>query len=112
MAKLTDDMLRFIIDLDASGAQGKINTLTVDISKLERENQSLHSILSQNEKEMQQLATQMERLEQRSMSNTKKMPLNAVFIGIAEGGGFEPPAFWKCLNENYLNHYSLKNRAK
>ena len=72
MAKLTDDMLRFIIDLDASGAQGKINTLTADISKLERENQSLRSILSQNEKEMQQLATQMERLEQRSMSNTKK----------------------------------------
>ena len=70
MAKLTDDMLRFIIDLDASGAQGKINTLTVDISKLERENQSLHSILSQNEKEMQQLATQMERLEQRGKQNT------------------------------------------
>ena len=70
MAKLSDDMLRFIIDLDASGAQGKINTLTANIAQLEKENQSLNKVLSANEKELKQLSSEMQRLEKAGKTNT------------------------------------------
>ena len=46
MAKLTDDQLRFIIDIEANGAQGQIKSLSAEIGKLEKQNASLSSSLS------------------------------------------------------------------
>ena len=46
MAKLSDDQIRFIIDLEASGAQGKINSLQAEISKLDAQNSKLQKSLS------------------------------------------------------------------
>ena len=51
MTKLTDDQLRFIIDLDASGAQGQINTLTASISELEKANKEYADANRETQKE-------------------------------------------------------------
>ncbi len=70
MAKLTDDQLRFIIDLDAKGAQGQINTLEQSIRNLEKENGNLQRTITANEKEMASLEKQMERLRRKGEENT------------------------------------------
>lgn len=70
MAKLTDDQLRFIIDLDAKGAQGNINTLEESIRSLEKENGNLQHTITANEKEMASLEKQMERLRRKGQENT------------------------------------------
>lgn len=70
MAKLTDDQIRFIIDLDAKGAQGQINTLEESIRSLEKENTNLQRTISANEKEMASLEKQMEKLRKKGQENT------------------------------------------
>ena len=70
MAKLTDDQLRFIIDLDAKGSQGQINTLEDSIRSLEKENGNLQRTITANEKEMASLEKQMERLRRKGEENT------------------------------------------
>lgn len=72
MAKLSDDLLKFVIDLDASGAQGQINTLTSEIAKLEKENKSLQKTISANEKELKSLEKQMSKLERAGKTNTSE----------------------------------------
>ncbi len=62
MAKLTDDQLRFIIDLDASGAQGNINTLQVAIANLEKENRNCTGSIRETEKEIAAMEKEMAKL--------------------------------------------------
>ena len=62
MAKLTDDQLRFIIDLDASGAQGNINTLQVAIANLEKENRNCAGSIRETEKEIAAMEKEMAKL--------------------------------------------------
>lgn len=70
MAKLTDDQIRFIIDLDAKGTQGQINSLEVSINSLEKENRNLQNTIAANEKEMADLEKQMEKLCKKGLENT------------------------------------------
>ena len=63
MAKLTDDQLRFIIDIETTGAQGLINTLQVEISKLEKQNASFSSSLSKVNSEIAKQEKQLAKLE-------------------------------------------------
>lgn len=62
MAKLTDDQLRFIIDLDATGAQGNINTLQVAIANLEKENRNCAGSIRETEKEIAAMEKEMAKL--------------------------------------------------
>lgn len=70
MAKLTDDQLRFIIDIEATGAQGQINTLQVEISKLEKQNASFSSSLSKVNSEIAKQEKQLAKLEKAGKQNT------------------------------------------
>ncbi len=70
MAKLTDDQLRFIIDIEANGAQGQINTLQAEISKLEKQNASFSSSLSKVNSEIAKQEKQLAKLEKAGKQNT------------------------------------------
>ena len=64
MAKLTDDQIRFIIDLDAKGAQGQINTLEESIRSLEKENGNPKRAIIVEKKEIPAIVQEL--LRQRS----------------------------------------------
>ena len=70
MAKLSDDQIRFIIDLEASGAQGKINSLQAEISKLEAQNSKLQKSLSSVNSELSKQEKQLQKLEASGKQNT------------------------------------------
>ena len=72
MAKLTDDQLRFIIDLDASGAQGRINTLQVEISKLEKENRNCAGSIRETEKEIASMEKEMAKLAKQGQTTSSR----------------------------------------
>ena len=63
MAKLTDDQLRFIIDIEANGAQGQINSLSAEIGKLEKQNASLSSSISKVNNELEKQEKKLAKLE-------------------------------------------------
>ena len=100
MAKLTDDQIRFIIDLGASGAQGQINTLEDSIRSLEKENGNLQRTITANEKEMASLEKQMERLRRKGEENTtayrtlQKQYDGAKRMSSDSPNGDHPPASW------------------
>ena len=70
MAKLTDDQLRFIIDIEATGAQGQINSLQAEISRLEKQNASFSSSLSKVNSEIAKQEKQLAKLEKAGKQNT------------------------------------------
>lgn len=70
MAKLTDDQLRFIIDIEATGAQGQINTLSAEIGKLEKQNASLSSSLSKVNNELAKQEKKLAKMEAAGKTNT------------------------------------------
>ena len=70
MAKLTDDQLRFVLSLDASGAQGEINSLEKNINSLEKENTALAGSIRETEKEMTQMQKELHRLNERGETGT------------------------------------------
>lgn len=70
MAKLTDDQLRFIIDLEAGGAQGQINSLQAEISKLDAQNSKLQKSLSSVNSELSKQEKQLQKLEKSGKQNT------------------------------------------
>lgn len=70
MAKLTDDQLRFIIDIEATGAQGQINTLNAEIGKLEKQNASLSSSLSKVNNELTKQEKKLAKMEAAGKTNT------------------------------------------
>ncbi len=70
MAKLTDDQLRFIIDIEANGAQGQINTLNAEIGKLEKQNASLSSSLSKVNNELEKQEKKLAKMEAAGKQNT------------------------------------------
>ena len=70
MAKLTDDQLRFIIDIEANGAQGQINTLNAEIGKLEKQNASLSSSLSKVNNELEKQEKKLAKMEASGKQNT------------------------------------------
>lgn len=70
MAKLTDDQLRFIIDIEATGAQGQINTLNAEIGKLEKQNTSLSSSLSKVNNELTKQEKKLAKMEAAGKTNT------------------------------------------
>ena len=74
MAKLTDDQLRFIIDLDASGAQGEANTLSASIHKLEQANKEYAASNRETQKEIAKMENEQPRMDTRSIDakNTKR----------------------------------------
>ena len=70
MGKLTDDQLRFIIDIEATGAQGQINTLNAEIGKLEKQNASLSSSLSKVNNELEKQEKKLAKMEAAGKQNT------------------------------------------
>ena len=70
MAKLTDDQLRFVIDIEATGAQGQINSLQAEISRLEKQNASFSSSLSKVNSEIAKQEKQLAKLEKAGKQNT------------------------------------------
>lgn len=70
MAKLTDDQLRFIIDIEATGAQGHINTLNAEIGKLEKQNSSLSSSLTKVNNELTRQEKKLQKMEAAGKTNT------------------------------------------
>ena len=70
MAKLTDDQLRFIIDIEATGAQGQINTLSAEIGKLEKQNASLSSSLTKVNNELTKQEKKLAKMEAAGKTNT------------------------------------------
>lgn len=70
MAKLTDDQLRFIIDIEATGAQGQINTLSAEIGKLEKQNASLSSSLIKVNNELTKQEKKLAKMEAAGKTNT------------------------------------------
>ena len=70
MAKLTDDQLRFIIDIEATGAQGQINTLSAEIGKLEKQNASLSSSISKVNNELEKQEKKLAKMEAAGKTNT------------------------------------------
>lgn len=70
MAKLTDDQLRFIIDIEANGAQGQINSLSAEIGKLEKQNASLSSSLSKVNNELTKQEKKLAKMEAAGKTNT------------------------------------------
>ncbi len=70
MAKLTDDQLRFIIDIEATGAQGQINTLSAEIGKLEKQNASLTSSLTKVNNELTKQEKKLAKMEAAGKTNT------------------------------------------
>jgi len=70
MAKLTDDQLRFIIDIEATGAQGQINTLQAEIGKLEKQNSSLSSSLTKVNNELTKQEKKLQKMEAAGKTNT------------------------------------------
>ena len=72
MAKLTDDQLRFVIDLNASGAQGEINTLQVAISGLEKENRNLSGSIRETEKEIASMEKEMAKLAKQGQESSSR----------------------------------------
>lgn len=79
MAKLTDDQLRFIIDLDASGAQGQINTLQTSISELEKENRNCAGSIRETEKEIASMEKEMAKLAKQGENTSDR------YIDLAKG---------------------------
>ena len=71
MAKLSDDQIRFIIDLEASGAQGQINSLQAEISKLDTQNSKLQKSLSGVNSELSKQEKQLQKLEASGKQNTE-----------------------------------------
>lgn len=63
MAKLTDDQIRFIIDIEATGAQGQINTLQAEIGKLEKQNSSLSKSLTAVNNELTKQEKKLQKME-------------------------------------------------
>ena len=70
MGKLTDDQLRFIIDIEATGAQGQINTLNAEIGKLEKQNASLSSSLTKVNNELTKQEKKLQKMEAAGKTNT------------------------------------------
>lgn len=70
MAKLTDDQLRFIIDIEANGAQGQINSLSAEIGKLEKQNASLSSSISKVNNELEKQEKKLAKMEAAGKTNT------------------------------------------
>ena len=70
MAKLTDDQLRFIIDIEAKGAQGQINSLSAEIGKLEKQNASLSSSISNVNNELEKQEKKLAKMEAAGKTNT------------------------------------------
>ena len=70
MGKLTDDQLRFIIDIEANGAQGQINTLNAEIGKLEKQNASLSSSLTKVNNELTKQEKKLAKMEAAGKTNT------------------------------------------
>lgn len=70
MAKLTDDQLRFIIDIEANGAQGQINSLSAEIGKLEKQNASLSSSLTKVNNELTKQEKKLAKMEAAGKTNT------------------------------------------
>lgn len=70
MAKLTDDQLRFIIDIEANGAQGQINSLSAEIGKLEKQNASLSSSISKVNNELDKQEKKLAKMEAAGKTNT------------------------------------------
>lgn len=70
MAKLTDDQLRFIIDIEANGAQGQINSLSAEIGKLEKQNASLSSSLNKVNNELTKQEKKLAKMEAAGKTNT------------------------------------------
>lgn len=70
MGKLTDDQLRFIIDIEANGAQGQINTLNAEIGKLEKQNASLTASLSKVNNELEKQEKKLAKMEAAGKQNT------------------------------------------
>lgn len=70
MAKLTDDQLRFIIDIEANGAQGQINSLSAEIGKLEKQNASLTSSLTKVNNELTKQEKKLAKMEAAGKTNT------------------------------------------
>lgn len=70
MAKLTDDQLRFIIDIEATGAQGQINTLQASISKLETETKEYGDSLRKTNKDISDMEKQLRKMAKEGKEGT------------------------------------------
>ena len=68
--KLTDDQLRFIIDIEANGAQGQINSFSAEIGKLEKQTASLTASLSKVNNELEKQEKKLAKMVAAGKTNT------------------------------------------
>lgn len=70
MAKLKDDNIRWILELDAKGVQGELNTLSSSTDRLKKENRELSVEMKKAERNMRDAEKSMAKMEARGKTNT------------------------------------------
>ncbi|MDR0829019.1 MAG: hypothetical protein LBN95_02780 [Prevotellaceae bacterium] len=70
MAKLSDDKIRWILELDSKGVQGELKQVSSVMRELEQENKNLAGSNRETVKEMKELEKQMLKLEKAGKENT------------------------------------------
>lgn len=68
--RISEDEIKWILSLNAKGAQGEINTLTGEIRNLEKEQKSLTDETNRLNKENDSLAAKMEKLREKGAENS------------------------------------------
>lgn len=63
MARLSEDQINWMLNLNASGVQGEINSLSGDINSLEKSNRGLSESLRTTEKDLASVDKQIQKLE-------------------------------------------------
>lgn len=71
MAKLSEDQINWMLNLNSSGVQGEINSLTGQIRDLEKENRNLNGSLKETQKELDAMEKEMSKLEKAGKTNTE-----------------------------------------
>ena len=71
MAKLSEDQINWMLNLNSSGVQGEINSLTGQIHDLEKENRNLNGSLKETQKELDAMEKEMSKLEKAGKTNTE-----------------------------------------
>ncbi len=70
MAKLKDDNIRWVLELDAKGVQGELTTLSSSTDRLKKENRELSVEMKKAEKNMRDAEKSMAKMEASGKTNT------------------------------------------
>ena len=72
MTKLTDDTIRWILDMDANGVQIELKTISSLTQKLTDDNKRMAAELAAAEKQFKEVGKALDKLEQSGKQNTKE----------------------------------------